>query len=129
MCGSAKLRPKPFNIQNNSIKLGASATVDKETVANTTGTARAWAAGPAHGIGPANPAQEQVAPPPDDFNFTQHLLDTNAGRPDRIPIIDDGGTLTYGQLADRVRRMSAGLHDLGIRREERVLMIMQDTAD
>jgi benzoate-CoA ligase len=70
-----------------------------------------------------------VQPPPDLFNFAQHLLSLNAGRSDKTAFVDDHGTLTYGQLDDRTRRLAAGLKSLGIRREERVLVLMQDTAD
>ncbi|MEN9467923.1 MAG: hypothetical protein RL081_1924, partial [Pseudomonadota bacterium] len=43
--------------------------------------------------------------------------------------IDDGGALTYGALDERVRRVAAGLRALGIKREERVLLLMQDCND
>jgi acyl-coenzyme A synthetase/AMP-(fatty) acid ligase len=36
------------------------------------------------------------------------------------------GRLTYGQLDDGVRRLAAGLRSLGVRREERVLILMHD---
>ena len=71
----------------------------------------------------------EVAPPPGRFNFAQHLLDINAGRADKAAFVDDGGALTYGALAERVRRMAAGLRGLGIRREERVLLLMHDCND
>jgi benzoate-CoA ligase len=77
----------------------------------------------------ADAPQHGVAPPPDAFNFAHHLLALNAGRPDRPAFVDDTGTLTYGQLDDRVRRFSSALRDLGVRREERVLLLMPDTND
>ena len=43
--------------------------------------------------------------------------------------MDDLGTLSYGQLDDRVRRLAAGLRALGVKREERVLLLMQDGCD
>ena len=70
-----------------------------------------------------------VAPPPDRFNFAQHLLSANAGRAGKAAFIDDQGTLSYGMLADRVRRMAAGLRALGIGRDERVLLLMHDCND
>ncbi|MBL8306080.1 MAG: benzoate-CoA ligase family protein [Rubrivivax sp.] len=70
-----------------------------------------------------------VTAPPAAFNFAAHLLAENAGRADKAAFIDDLGTLSYGQLADRVKRVAAGLRALGIKREERVLLLMQDTAD
>src|SRR5262249_3788738 len=41
--------------------------------------------------------------------------------------IDDAGRLSYGQLAERVQRFAGALSELGIRREERVLLLMHDT--
>ena len=45
--------------------------------------------------------------PGERFNFADHLLQVNAAHPDRAAFIDDRGTLTYGQTAERVRRMAA----------------------
>jgi benzoate-CoA ligase len=66
---------------------------------------------------------------PERFNFAQHLLSLNAGRPQKAAFIDDLGTLSYGALADRVARLASALRSLGIRREERVLLLMQDCND
>jgi benzoate-CoA ligase len=68
-------------------------------------------------------------PPPDRFNAASHLLTVNAHRPDKTAFIDDSQRLSYGQLADRVRRFAAGLLALGIRRDERVLLVMHDSVD
>ncbi len=73
--------------------------------------------------------QDAVASPPAKFNFAQHLLDINARRADKAAFVDDAGTLTYGTLAERVRRLASGLRSLGMRREERVLLLMQDCND
>lgn len=70
-----------------------------------------------------------VAAPPEAFNFAQHLLQLNTARAGKAAFIDDAGTLSYGQLEDRVRRVAAGLRALGIKREERVLLLMQDSTD
>ena len=70
-----------------------------------------------------------VEPPPEAFNFAAHLLHANAGRPGKPAFIDDAGTVTYGELDDRVRRFAAALKARGVRREERVLILMQDGAD
>ncbi|GAB3653284.1 benzoate-CoA ligase family protein [Ramlibacter alkalitolerans] len=70
-----------------------------------------------------------VAPPPESFNFAQHLLAANSARPAKAAFIDDGHTLSYGALDERVHRLAAGLRGLGIRREERVLLLMQDCTD
>ena len=66
---------------------------------------------------------------PQRFNFARHVLETNIARADKPAYIDDTTTLTYGQLEDRVRRFAAGLLAQGVRREERILLVMQDTVD
>ena len=72
---------------------------------------------------------EAVAAPAPRFNFAQHLLERNAGRAHKVAFIDDAGSVSYGELAERVRRAAAGLRGLGIRREERVLLLMHDGCD
>lgn len=67
--------------------------------------------------------------PPREFNFAQHLLSTQAPRADKTALIDDVGRLTYGTLGDQVRRCAALLQSLGLRREERVLLVMHDSSD
>jgi benzoate-CoA ligase len=71
-------------------------------------------------------AETNVAAPGENFNFAAHLLEVNSGRPDKVAYVDDQGSLTYGQLAERVRRAAAALRAMGIKREERVLLLMQD---
>jgi len=71
----------------------------------------------------------QVPPPDERFNFAGHLLQLNQQRPDKIAFIDDRGSLSYGQLDERVRRFAAGLRAGGLKREERVLLLMQDCSD
>jgi benzoate-CoA ligase len=70
-----------------------------------------------------------VAAPGDTFNFAQHLLQLNEKRAAKAAFVDDQGVLSYGDLAARVRQMAAGLRALGIKREERVLLLMQDCND
>jgi benzoate-CoA ligase len=67
--------------------------------------------------------------PGEAFNFAQHLLVCNAQRSTKAAFIDDQGSLSYGSLEDRVRRLAAGLRAMGIKREERVLLLMQDCND
>jgi benzoate-CoA ligase len=76
----------------------------------------------------ASPGKE-VAAPPDHFNFAQHLIALNAARAGKTAYIDDAGRLTYGELAARVQRFAGALAQLGVRREERVLLLMHDTND
>jgi benzoate-CoA ligase len=64
--------------------------------------------------------------PPERFNFARHLIALNTDRHARPAYTDDIGALSYGELADQVRRCAAGLVALGLRREERVLLLMHD---
>jgi len=68
------------------------------------------------------------APPP-EFNFAGHLLAINAERAAKIAYIDDRGPLTYGELDEKVRRAASALLGLGIRPEDRVLLLMNDCTD
>ncbi len=72
---------------------------------------------------------ETVAAPGVPFNYAEHLLGLNAGRASKTADIDDTGTLTYGELADGVRRVAGALLAAGLRREERVLLLMHDCSD
>ena len=74
-----------------------------------------------------NPAQ--VQPPGAHFNFAQHLIERNAQRAGKIAYIDDHGALSYGELGERIRRLAAALLAAGVRREERVLLLMHDCVD
>ncbi len=68
-------------------------------------------------------------PPPERFNAAAYLLALNAGHGERLAYIDDHERLGYAALADRVRRCAAGLLALGLRREDRVLMVLHDSVD
>ena len=74
-------------------------------------------------------ASPAVAAPGAHFNFAQHLLARNAQRSNKIAYIDDDGQLSYGALAERIQRMAAALQSSGVRREERVLLLMHDCCD
>ena len=65
--------------------------------------------------------------PPEPLNFAHHLFQANAGRAAKVAYIDDRGSLSYGELEQRSRRFAAALLALGLRREERVLLLMLDT--
>ena len=64
----------------------------------------------------------QVAPPPEFFNFAAHLMSLNGSRSAKPAFIDDSGSLSYGELGSRVRHLASGLRDLGVKREERILL-------
>ncbi len=68
-------------------------------------------------------------PLPPAFNFANHVLHLNASRGGKTAYIDDTGTLSYADLARRVRNTAGGLRARGLRREERVLLCLQDTVD
>ena len=70
-----------------------------------------------------------VEPPPEAFNFAAHLLAANVERPGKPAFIDDAGAVTFRGLDDRVRRFAAALRERGVKREERALLLMQDSAD
>ena len=70
-----------------------------------------------------------VAPLGAQFNFAQHLIALNQQRASKVAYIDDQGSLSYGDLAQRVRSMAAALLAQGVRREERVLLLMHDCND
>jgi benzoate-CoA ligase len=80
-------------------------------------------------MSPAPTPPPAATPPGETFNFAQHLLAANAQRAAKAAFVDDLGTLSYGQLEERVRRVAASLRALGIKREERVLLLMQDCND
>jgi len=66
---------------------------------------------------------------PAELNFAQYIVETNAGRADKTAYIDSQGTLSYGDMAKRIAKFAGLLHELGIRREERILLSMHDTND
>ena len=67
--------------------------------------------------------------PGETFNFAQHLITLNLGRATRTAFVDDHGSLSFGALADRIRRTAGALLADGIRREERVLVLMHDCCE
>jgi benzoate-CoA ligase len=67
--------------------------------------------------------------PEGPFNFADWLMQRNRSRPTRTAFIDDTDRLTYGALDERVRRAAAGMLAAGLRRDERVLLLMHDNVD
>jgi benzoate-CoA ligase len=68
---------------------------------------------------------------PERFNVAVDLLEPNliGDQSEKIAVIDEDEAVTYGDLAQRVSRMGAMLRALGIQREDRVLLCLNDTAD
>jgi len=68
---------------------------------------------------------------PDRFNAAAHFIDPHAGlRPGKVAIECGDLRVTYGDLVARVNRTGNALrHELGVRLEERVLLLLLDTPD
>jgi benzoate-CoA ligase len=63
------------------------------------------------------------------FNFARHVIELNALRADKVAYVDDVGELTYGELSLRIRRFGDSLHKLGLRSEQRILLLLPDGND
>ena len=65
---------------------------------------------------------------PEVFNASSYLLDRQvaAGLGERTALISPTGSLTYAELADEVARTAGALTALGVRPEERVMLLMLD---
>jgi benzoate-CoA ligase len=68
---------------------------------------------------------------PREYNAAVDLIGRNlgAGRGAKTAYIDDAGSTTYAQLAERVDRAANALLGLGIKREQRIAIAMLDSAD
>ncbi len=80
----------------------------------------------------ASSVPETPAPGPEfprDYNAATDFIDAHLqnGRGDKPAVIDDSGSYTYGELAERVNRVANLLSGLGLAQEDRVAMIMLDT--
>ncbi|NUR88700.1 MAG: benzoate-CoA ligase family protein [Nonomuraea sp.] len=66
--------------------------------------------------------------PAESFNASVHLVDrlVESGNGDRIAVAGPAGTMTYAQLAAHVAELASGLRVMGVRPEERVLLVMPD---
>src|SRR6202048_3557878 len=67
----------------------------------------------------------------DPYNAVKCLLarDVEEGRAEKLAFTDTVSELTYGALQERSRKLANLLRRFGVRREERVAMIMLDTVD
>jgi benzoate-CoA ligase len=81
----------------------------------------------------ATTIERQAAAPvfnvPDQFNVANYLVDRHVhdGRGGRTAILCGDESVTYAQVAERSNRVGNGLRSLGVRREERVLLLLLDT--
>src|SRR6266566_654935 len=71
-------------------------------------------------MGPAMPVEA--------FNASVYLLDrqVETGRGGHLAVTGPAGSLTYAELAQRVAALAAGLRELGVRPEERVVLVTSD---
>jgi benzoate-CoA ligase len=79
----------------------------------------------------AKPPEPAIGPLPAQYNFAADILQRNlaAGRAGKAAFIDARGTWSYGALAERAERFGAILRDLGIQREQRILICLLDSID
>lgn len=68
---------------------------------------------------------------PERFNAASDIMDHNlaTGRAHKVAIVDHHGSLTYGELAERIDRMADVFRALGVQREQRVLLCLLDSRD
>ena len=80
-------------------------------------------------------ADHSVSPPqihiPRDYNAAVDLIERNlsAGRGERIAFIDDAGRYTYRELAERINRCANAWRRVGMRMEDRVVLLLHDGID
>ena len=74
-------------------------------------------------------AQPEVQALGEHFNFAEHLIQRNSQRSSKAAYVDDRGAISFGELSEQIRRAAAALLAAGVRREERVLLLMHDCND
>lgn len=62
------------------------------------------------------------------YNMVGHFVDRHLreGRGNKIAVVSDHHSLTYAQIAELVNRAGNGLRQLGIQKEQRVLLLLPD---
>ncbi len=65
------------------------------------------------------------------YNAAVDLIERHlaAGRGSKTAYIEDSGTTTYAQLAERVDRAANALRGMGLKREQRIALVMLDSTD
>ncbi|HEU4943325.1 MAG TPA: AMP-binding protein, partial [Gaiellaceae bacterium] len=68
---------------------------------------------------------------PRELNLATHFVDRNVeeGRGDRTALLGPGGPTSYSRLAELVNRSGNVLLELGVRPEERVLLVLGDSVE
>ncbi len=70
---------------------------------------------------------------PEQMNASTYFLDANveAGRGEKVAVLDagDGSTYTYGDILSMANRAANALKGLGLRREERVMLLLPDSPE
>ena len=80
-------------------------------------------------------ADHGTSPPrvsiPRQYNAALDLIERNlrAGRAQKIAYIDDHGSYSYGDLAERVNRFGNVMSGIGLAAEDRVMLCLLDTID
>src|SRR5579864_6516987 len=67
--------------------------------------------------------------PPGFYNAAADLLDRNSKNAGKIAFVDDRGSYTYQELAERVHRCANALRNLTLERGNRVALCLLDTID
>jgi benzoate-CoA ligase len=84
---------------------------------------------------PLSSADHTVSPPrlhfPSKYNAAVDLVERNlaAGRGEHTAFIDDAGRYSYRELAERVNRCANAWRRLGMRMEDRVVLLLHDGID
>ena len=69
----------------------------------------------------------QLTDIPVKFNFAKHIFGKKLGN--KIALIDDTSSISYEMLEHRSRGFAKSLTDMGLSREDRVLILMPDTIE
>src|ERR1700694_2983142 len=66
---------------------------------------------------------------PERFNLADYLVDRHVreGRGTRTAVLCGDESITYAQVAERSNRLASGLRSVGVRREDRVMLLLLDT--
>jgi benzoate-CoA ligase len=67
--------------------------------------------------------------PPELYNAAAHLIGRNSKQGGKVAFIDDRGSYSYAEVADRVHRCANALRALGLEAEQRVVLCLADAID